>query len=225
MTYNEEEFVLAQEELMENPDPRIPICLVLDVSASMRGEPIAELQRGIEQFFEALRSDEVASTSAEIAIVTFGTHAETLLDFRSLETQDVPQLQAYGSTSMGEGVTHALGLLESRKNQYREAGVDYYQPWLVLMSDGYPTDDITAAVNEVNALVESRRMTVFPIAIGGADTSVLSRLGGGRPALKLQGLKFSDFFAWLSKSVSRVSQSTPGESVSLPGGLDAWAEL
>jgi uncharacterized protein YegL len=220
-----QQLILAQEELIENPDPRIPVCLVLDVSSSMDGMPIQELQRGVETFFEAVLADEVAKTSVEVSIVTFGTNVKTLLDFRSIENQEVPRLYASGVTSMGEGVMHALDLLEARKEEYKEAGVDYYQPWMVLMSDGYPTDDISRASDRITQLAEMRKISVFPIAIGSADTSVLARLGGGRTPLRLQGLKFSDFFTWLSKSVSRVSQSTPGESVTLEGGLDSWAQL
>jgi uncharacterized protein YegL len=225
MAHINDNFILAQEELFENPDPRIPVVLALDTSSSMSGEPIAELQRGVETFFEAIKSDEVARTSAEIAIVTFDSSVRTLLDFRSIDTQEVPTLYANGTTSMGEGVLEALRLLEERKTSYQAAGVDYYQPWLVLMSDGYPTDDITEASEAITQLAEKRKISVFPIAIGNADTAVLSRLGGGRPALRLQGLKFQEFFVWLSKSVARVSQSTPGERINLPEGIDAWAQL
>ena len=31
---------------------------------------------------------------------------------------------------MGEGVTLALDLLKKRKQEYKDKGVDYYQPWL-----------------------------------------------------------------------------------------------
>jgi uncharacterized protein YegL len=126
---------------------------------------------------------------------------------------------------MGKGVMKALQLLDERKTAYQSAGVDYYQPWLVIMSDGYPTDSIEEASEAISHLTHNHRLSVFPIAIGNADTVVLSRLGGGRPALRLQGLKFEEFFIWLSKSVNRVSQSTPGEHVTLPEGIEAWAQL
>ena len=225
MPCTEKDFVLNQEALIDNSNPRIPICLVIDISSSMQGKPIAELQRGVGKFFEELRADKTTATSTEVAIVTFSSHAKTVLDFRALNTQEIPHFNTYGLTSMGEGVMHALDVIDSRKKQYQAAGIDYYQPWLVMMTDGYPTDDISAASDAIYSLVKSRRLTVFPIGIDSADTSMLSRLGGGHPVLKLQGLKFSNFFAWLSKSVSCVLQSTPGKSVTLPSGLETWAEF
>ena len=56
--------------------------------------------------------------------------------------------------------------------------------------------------------------------------NVLARFSPKRPPLRLQGLKFKEFFAWLSQSVSRTSQSTPGESVKLDvDGIKGWGEL
>ena len=47
-----------------------------------------------------------------------------------------------------------------------------------------------------------------------------------RPPLKLKGLNFQEFFEWLSQSVSRVSQSTPGDKVELDiEGIKGWAQL
>ncbi|WP_456449728.1 vWA domain-containing protein [Hydrogenimonas sp.] len=220
-----DDYILAQEELFENPDPRLPVCLVLDVSGSMTGAPIAELQRGVETFFESVLSDDVARGSAEVAIVTFGGEVAAPLDFRAVENQRIPVLEAGGMTPMGQAVETALGMLEARKSEYRNAGVDYYQPWMVLMTDGIPTDDISDASRRISELAESRKITVFPIAIGDADTEVLERLGGGRKPLRLQGLRFAEFFTWLSRSVAKVSQSIPGERVELPEGLESWAAL
>lgn len=71
----------------------------------------------------------------------------------------------------------------------------------------------------------NRKLTIFPIAIGDeTDLSALNKFSPKRPALKLQGLKFGEFFSWLSKSVSKTSQSTPGESVKLDP-VSGWAEL
>jgi len=223
----DERYVLRQEDLVENPTARVPICLVLDVSGSMSGAPISELNEGVKLFFDAIRADEVAQYAAEICVVTFGGAATKMVDFMSIERQEVPTLDASGLTAMGAGITMALDLLEVRKEDYKRAGVDYYQPWMVVMTDGAPTDDITAAVARINALVTGKKLTVFPIAIGdGAEMATLATLSPTRPSLRLQGLNFREFFTWLSRSVSRVSQSMPGEDVELDvAGIQAWGKV
>jgi len=223
----EEQFILRQEDLVDNPTARVPICLVLDVSGSMSGTPINELNSGVRLFFDAIKADEVAQYAAEICIVTFGSTVEKMLDFMSVERQTVPTLVTSGSTPMGEGVAMGLDLLEARKEDYKRAGVDYYQPWMVVMTDGEPTDDISSAANRISALVASKKLTVFPIAIGdSANLATLAKLSPTRPPLRLQGLNFKEFFTWLSRSVSRVSQSMPGESVELDiAGIQAWGKV
>lgn len=223
----DERYVLRQEDLVENPTARVPICLVLDVSGSMGGAPINELNEGVKLFFDAIRADDVAQYAAEICIVTFGDSVQKKVDFMSIERQEAPTLDAMGSTPMGEGIGMALDLLEARKEDYKRAGVDYYQPWMVVMTDGAPTDDITAAASRINTLVAGKKLTVFPIAIGdGANMATLATLSPTRPPLRLQGLNFREFFTWLSRSVSRVSQSMPGESVELDvAGIQAWGKV
>ena len=249
--------ILRIEDLVNNPTPRVPICLCLDTSGSMGAvegdcvqtgqtvfkdgrtwnvvtgdtSRIEELQKGVEQFYKAIREDEMAVYSAEICIVTFDNKATCVMDFSNVERQgDVPTLCPVGDTAMGEGVNLALDLLERRKQEYKDKGVDYYQPWLVLMTDGVPNGDPVAldrAITRTAQAVNQRKLTVFPIGIGNeADMGVLNSFSPKRSALKLQGLKFQEFFSWLSKSVSKTSQSTPGESVELDvEGIKGWTSL
>lgn len=231
-----DELFLRQEELVENPTARLPVCLVLDTSASMTGKPINELQEGVNTFFTELLADEVAKYSAEVAVVTFGGDVDMPVDFAAVTSQTVPSLRAGGMTPMGEAVEKALDLLNTRKEEYKRAGVDYYQPWLVLMTDGAPTDNISRASQLVDDLAKTRKLSVFAIGVGEeADMKELGRLSGWwfpegqspqrRPPLKLRGLEFSKFFVWLSASVSRISsESVPGDE----GGVKldpvaAWA--
>lgn len=224
--------LLPAEDLVNNPTARIPVCLCLDVSGSMDGEPIRELNEGVRMFYDAIHEDEVALYAAEVCIVTFGgNRAECITDFSGLERQpEPPILSADGMTPMGEAVNLGLDLLEKRKKEYKSKGVDYYQPWLVLMTDGAPNGDaneLSRAIGRTVEMVTNKKLSVFPIGIGvNADMNILARFSPKRSPLKLQGLKFREFFEWLSQSVSRTSQSIPGENVTLDiDGIKGWAEL
>ena len=224
--------LLRNEDLVNNPTARVPVCLCLDVSGSMDGEPINELNEGVRMFYEAIKEDEVALYAAEVCIVTFGGNGAVCLeDFAGLQIQpNPPRLNASGMTPLGEAVNLALDRLEQRKNEYKDKGVDYYQPWLVLMTDGEPNgavSELNRSIQRTVSLVESRKLTVFPIGIGNAaDMNTLAKFSPKRSPLRLKGLRFREFFDWLSKSVSRTSQSTPGETVPLDfEGIKGWGEL
>ncbi|OQW89626.1 MAG: hypothetical protein BWK78_07580 [Thiotrichaceae bacterium IS1] len=208
---------LRIDDLVENPTARIPVCLVLDTSGSMMGKPIRELNSGIELFFRAIKEDEVARYAAEIAVVTFGGRVQQILDFGPVEKQQVLILTADGGTPMGEAVDLALRLLEDRKSEYSAVGIDYYQPWMVLMTDGDSTDNISMASQRTRELVENRKLTVFPIGVGSsANLNTLSQFSPGNDPLRLRELNFKQFFEWLSKSVNMISQSDPGKKMKVP---------
>jgi uncharacterized protein YegL len=214
-------------DLVNNPTPRVPVCLCLDSSYSMVGEPMNELNEGIQLFFEAIRADIVAKWSAEIAVVTFGHEVKLLLEYQMIDRQIVPVIEATGeSTRMGEGVEIALNLLEKRKQTYSSLGIDYYQPWLVLMTDGRPTDDINVAARRTSELILQKRLSMFPVGVGPqADLEYLKPFSPLRSPLRLKGLNFPAFFEWLSKSVGCIPRSTLGQSIPLDSEGLGWAEL
>ena len=239
------EELLRLEDLVNNPTARVPVCLCLDTSGSMGngrsvfGElfgssslaPIDELNEGVKLFYDAIHDDETAMYSAEIAIVTFGGSEQLVVDFSNIERQPyVAPFRASGGTPLGEAVNLAIDCLEKRKQEYRDKGVDYFQPWLVLMTDGEPNGseaELSRAIRRTQELVNAKKLTIFPIGIGiEADMGVLRKLSPKRSPLKLKGTNFRAFFQWLSQSVSRTSQSMPGENISLDlDGIKGWAEL
>ena len=127
-------------------------------------------------------------------------------------------------TPMGEAVEMAIKILNERKSEYKTAGVEYYQPWLVLMTDGQPTDSISNATILTSSMVEAGKLSLFPIAIGaGANLVELNKFSPKRPPLRLRGLNFREFFEWLKESAKSTSQSTPGQATSSPH--IGWATL
>lgn len=131
---------------------------------------------------------------------------------------------------MYSGVELALNILEDRKDDYKMNGIDYYQPWLIIMSDGYPNnpESLIPLQEEIKTLESSRKLMVLPVGIGDeADLDILSKFSNKQPgAFSLKGLKFREFFNFISKSMETISRSKPGEKAKIPVELiKEWAEL
>jgi uncharacterized protein YegL len=222
-----EQMPFGTDDFAENPEPRVPCVLILDVSGSMEGDRITQLNEGLAAYKDALSQDSLASKRVEVSVITFGSEVTTVCDFTTAENFLAPTLQAYGLTYMGQAVNQAIDSLESRKQQYKSNGIAYYRPWLFLVSDGAPTDPNweSAAARAVEA-EKAKAFKMFCVGVEGADIQVLRRFCVGEPVM-LKGLRFRDMFQWLSSSQQSVSRSTPGDEVPLqnPATPDGWASI
>lgn len=128
-----------------------------------------------------------------------------------------PVLDANGETPLGEAVSRALALLRDRKEIYKQNGLDYFRPWIFTITDGKPTDKGWESVADQVRQEEERKGVVFyGVGVEGADMQTLARFSQSRQPLKLKGLAFGDLFTWLSKSLSAITHSRPGEQAPLP---------
>lgn len=196
--------------------------LLLDVSGSMNGRPLDELNAGLTVFKDELTADALAMKRVEVGIVTFGpVKVET--PFTSASTFYPPNLHSQGDTPMGAAITQALNMVEDRKRDYRNNGISYYRPWVFLITDGGPTDSWQAAAAAIREGEASKKFAFFAIGVQGADMDKLRQISVREP-LSLDGLKFRELFSWLSSSLRSVSRSTPGTDVPLesPKG---WASV
>lgn len=204
-------------EFVENPENRCPVLLLLDTSGSMAGEPIQELNRGIAAFKEDVLKDTKASLSVEVAIITFGP-VRLIQDFATIDHFTPPRLEASGKTPIGEAIDCALDRLEARKETYKANGIQYYRPWIFLITDGAPTDTCwPLAAQRVQEDEAKRRLCFFAVGVQGADTNILAQIAPPeRPPIMLNGLDFRSLFVWLSTSMKRVSSDKIGGAVALP---------
>ena len=244
----------GDDDLIMNTASRIPVCLCIDTSSSMLqivdGEVIQtgktefrdgktwniveggitlldKVNDGIKAFCDAIENNEQAKLSCELAVVTFDDVATCVHDFASVDAYRGFQITDVGdNTAMSAGINQAIRILEERKRQYKINGVDYYQPWLVLFTDGDSSEDITAIQQKTMQMSMSKKLSVFTLAL--TDEVNIETLKGFSPRrpLKIKEDKIDECFEWLGKSVSAVSMSQVGEKIKLDtSGLDEWADI
>jgi uncharacterized protein YegL len=203
-------------EFVQNPENRCPVILLLDTSGSMIGEAMNALNQGVNLFKENIQADTKASLSVEVALITFGP-VKLVQDFVTIDRFTPPTLVADGVTPMGEAIEYALDLLTTRKAVYQENGIQYYRPWIFMITDGAPTDPWQDAAARIHQGEADRKFCFFSVAVEGADLKTLAQIApSDRPPVLLNGLDFQSLFVWLSKSMKRVSSGKVGEAVELP---------
>ena len=221
-----EQIPFGTSDFAENPEPRCPCVLLLDVSGSMQGEPIRELNEGLAVYRDELAADGLASKRVEVAVVTFGGQVNVVTDFVTADHFHAPTLTATGDTPMGAAIHQALDMVQARKATYRSNGIAFYRPWVFLITDGGPTDEWKSAATKVRDGESGKAFAFFAVGVQNARFDVLQQISSREP-LKLQGLRFRDLFQWLSNSQQSVSKSTPGDEVPLqnPSAPGGWAAV
>ena len=209
-------------EFAENPEPRCPCVLVLDVSGSMRGPRMDTLNQSIREFKTQVCEDQLTSIRAEIAIIAFSDRPRVAQQFVTADKFDPEELGVEGGTKIGKAVVKALDMIEERKRSYRAGGINYYRPIIVLITDGYPEHDspeeIREATRRVREAEDGRQAAVFSFGVDEkADIDAISRIMvPHRPAKPIKSAQLGKLFEWLSNSLSAISTSQPGQTITLP---------
>jgi uncharacterized protein YegL len=214
-------------ESPENYEQKCLCVLVLDVSGSMSGNPIDQLNRGLKDFQKELQNDFVAAQRIEVAIVTFGSTVDTVVQPKLSSDFEMPTLKTSGLTKLVDGVRMAINIVEERKIWYKSTGQTYYRPWIMLITDGEPDkdQDIAGLSNEIKTKVDNKGFSFYAVGVEGYNHSKLQQICHPlTPPLPLNGLAFNELFNWLSASISIVSKSVEGQTLQLPpaGG---WAQI
>jgi uncharacterized protein YegL len=216
-----------QGETPYNYEQKCLCILVLDASGSMGGEPIRELNRGLQEFYAAVEEDLIAANRLEVCIVTFGSDIKTIQEPSLITGFDMPNLSPNGTTRLVDAVREAMKKTEERKQWYKETGQPYYRPIMVLITDGEPDkdQDVAGLSKEIKEAVDAKKFTFFGLGVKGYNHELMGQIcpPSAQP-LPLSGYKFSEFFKWLSNSIGIITKSKEGESVELPPVSD-WAQM
>lgn len=195
-----------------NFEPKCPCILVLDVSGSMSGPPVQQLNAGLRSFHSDVlnSSDPITPNRLEVGIVTFDSNVVILQQPALVDSFTMPTLVAGSSTKLVDGVRAAIKLAVDRKSWYKSTGQDYYRPYVILVTDGQPDadQDVGGLAQEIRRGVDGKNFVFWAFGTDGADMEKLRQIAHPKaPPEKFSSANFLEFFKWLSKSMGLIANS------------------
>jgi uncharacterized protein YegL len=194
-----------------------PIFLVIDVSESMAGDALIQLERGMRQITADLMQDPYALESASISVIAFAGRARTLVPLTELMDFVPPHLPVGGGTGLGGALIHLMDEIDTRVVTSTPEHKGDWKPLVFLMTDGVPTDNPTQAIKRWREKYAHRVALVAVSIGGGGDKAVLSQLTEDIIPFddSVEGA-FNKFIAWITNSVKSSTRSvTAGGGITL----------
>lgn len=207
-----------------NPEViHLPCVILLDISASMLGldgtkkgqRPIDILNNTIHILKDELTSRRDINAATEISVITFNDSVEAIQAFKNPNDLNIPILHAEGRTSLNEAIETSLTMIEKQKTIYRREEVNYYRPWLFVISDWRPTDidKEHSAKDKLQQAILDERIEFYPVQTGSTtDTKCLlsyyPESYSDKKVIIAEEGHFSDLFRFFSNSIKdKISHS------------------
>lgn len=187
---------------------RLPIYFLLDVSESMVGEPIEQMQNGIRTIIQELRTDPYALETVFVSVIAFAGKAQTLIPLTELFKFYPPILPIGGGTSLGCAMDFLMNDIDNSIQKTTMEVKGDWKPIIFLFTDGTPTDNPDRAFQRWNDKYR-KSCNLIAISIGdNVDTRILGCITDN--VLKLKDTdesSFRSFFKWVTASIKTSSVS------------------
>lgn len=215
--------------------PALPVILLLDISGSMTGNPINELNKGFRQFIHETKEYPETNQLVELEVISFNDTPHLEIPFQRLAGIDenaLPVFTASENTALGAALDMGLETLQDRRDYYRRNGIPVYKPWFILMTDGVPTDDWMKPARKLLGIYEKQGFkqgfNCLGIGVGdNVDWHTLRQIVPDPPGpIKLRDINFHEFFSWTTRAlIETVSDTFDFEEAIQSESIKTWADL
>ena len=187
---------------------RLPIYFLIDVSESMVGDPIRQVQDGMATIVRELRTDPYALETVFISIIAFAGKTKKLSPLTELYNFYPPQLPIGGGTSLGVALDFLMHDLDVSVQKTTLENKGDWKPIIFLFTDGNPTDEYEKTFERWNRKYR-RGVNLIIISLGdNANMNILGKITETVLALKnTDAESFKNFFKWVTASIKTSSIS------------------
>ena len=186
---------------------RLPIYFLIDVSESMVGDPIQQVEEGLATIIKTLKTAPTAIETVWVSIIIFASKAKTLGTLQELINFYPPKFPIGSGTSLSKGLRHLM--FELRKNTLKTTQ-EVKGDWkliVYLFTDGVPTDNTKNAIAEWK-LNWAKTANLVAISFGNeTDIEQLSEITENGLHFKNKDTNaYKQFFKWVTDSIKTSSE-------------------
>ena len=187
---------------------RLPIYFLVDVSESMVGTPIEQVQEGMRTIIQNLRVDPYALETVFVSIIAFAGKAKQLSPLTELYKFYPPTFPIGGGTSLGVALDALMTDLDTSIQKTTMEQKGDWKPIIFLFTDGNPTADYQAAFHRWNEKYR-KHCSLIAISLGdNLNVSILAQITKDVLLLKdTDQESLSKFFKWVTASIQTTSMS------------------
>ncbi|MDE6254892.1 MAG: VWA domain-containing protein, partial [Muribaculaceae bacterium] len=187
---------------------RLPIYFLIDVSESMVGVPIEQVQDGMRTIIQNLRVDPYALETVFVSIIVFAGRSKVLSPLTELYKFYPPVFPIGGGTSLGQGLECLMNDMDRNVQRTTLESKGDWKPIIFLFTDGNPTDDYAAAFRRWNEKYR-RHCNLIAVSIGdNVNVLTLAQITNDIFLLKdTDADSFCKFFKWVTASIKTTSMS------------------
>ncbi|MDE5831777.1 MAG: VWA domain-containing protein, partial [Desulfovibrio sp.] len=187
---------------------KLPVYFLIDVSESMAGDQIREVENGIHYILKELRGNPYALETVYIGVIGFAGKAKTLVPLTELIQFNAPVLPLGSGTDLGAGLTELMKEMDASVQKTTPQKKGDWKPIVFLFTDGAPTHDPAKAVNRWSEHYRGHCALTTIIFGDNADVELLRLLGNDVYRMTdLSRESFREFFKWISSSVGMSSMA------------------
>lgn len=187
---------------------RLPIYFLIDVSESMIGEPIEQVEDGIATIIKELKTDPYALETVWISIIGFAGKSRIITPLQDVITFYPPKIPIGSGTSLSSGLNELMNAIDKDviKTTYEQKGD--WKPIVFLFTDGIPTDNTDCEIQKWNITYRSKTNLVV-ISIGeNTNYNLLGKLSDN--VLQFNNTNtnsYIEFFKWVTASIKATSEN------------------
>ncbi len=192
---------------------RLPIYFLVDVSESMVGMPMEQVQEGMRTIIQTLRVDPYALETVFVSIIAFAGKAKMLAPLTELYKFYPPKFPIGGGTSLGAGLEALMNDIDASVQKTTIEQKGDWKPIIFLFTDGNPTDNCQEAFRRWNDRYR-RHCNLIAVSLGdNVNVHILAQITDDILLLKdTDAESFAKFFKWVTASIITSSVSVSEQS-------------